>query len=188
MTGRNGTLPRLGRDAAQRILSYDRAVFARFERRIRRLPKGEAFVDRGTGHGSYFETLVHILNVRDAWFNFVVLANGAGETAFFDRPARHPKDWRGFSEYAPTVWAGHERLAAEVTDARLRGRVTAFWMQGRYTLGDAILQVSYEQAHHLGEIIGAFWVVDRAPPAMTWIDVTRDDPSARPGHRRAARA
>jgi hypothetical protein len=51
--------------------------------------------------------------------------------------------------------------------------VKAFWMPGDYTVRDAILQSTFEQAHHLGEIIGALWQDDRKPPDMTWIDVRR---------------
>ncbi len=43
-------------------------------------------------------------------------------------------------------------------------------MPGVYTLEDAFYQVSFEQAHHLGEIIGAYWQSNWEPPAMTWIE------------------
>jgi len=53
-------------------------------------------------------------------------------------------------------------------------------MPGKYSFEDAIYQTSYEQAHHLGEMIAVFWQADRAPPKMTWIE-------NRPARRRGAR-
>lgn len=174
MATRAKTTSPIGVAVARRILDYDRAVFGRFERRLRRLPKGEAFADRGTGHGSYFRTLLHILHVRDAWFNFIIRDGGRGEKAFFTRELRYPKDWAGLARFEPLVWEGHEALARGLTEASIGRVVRAYWMKGRYTVGDAVLQVSYEQAHHLGEIIGARWVQDKPSPPMTWIDVNRD--------------
>ncbi len=43
-------------------------------------------------------------------------------------------------------------------------------MSGRYTLRDAFFQVTLEEAHHLGEVIGAYWRRDWRPPDMTWIE------------------
>jgi hypothetical protein len=33
------------------------------------------------------------------------------------------------------------------------------------------MQVTFEQAHHTGELIALFWQQDIEPPEMTWIDV-----------------
>ena len=50
-------------------------------------------------------------------------------------------------------------------------QVSVFWMPGNYAVSDAIMQTTFEQAHHLGEIIGAMWQQDVEPPRMTWISV-----------------
>lgn len=165
----------LSAEAARRLLAYDRNVFDRFETRIRRLPKAAAFRNLEIGHGSYFGTLVHVLNVADAWVNYIVprrlpaLRRIERETP----TARHPTDWRGYGAYAPGVWEGVDAFAASVTPKRLEARVKAPWMPAACTAGDAVLQVSFEEAHHLGEIVGALWQNDRRPPDMTWLDVTR---------------
>ena len=57
-----------------------------------------------------------------------------------------------------------------LSESQLHRRVHAPWMPGRYTLEDAFRQVSYEQAHHIGEIIGVYWQADWNPPPMTWIE------------------
>jgi uncharacterized damage-inducible protein DinB len=172
-------------DSAHRILDYDAALYARFVTRIRRLPKAVAFEEREIGHHTLFGTLVHILHVREAWLKFVILDRGQNEDAFFNRPERTPTDWKGFDRYAPTVWAAHAEFRRALTPRVLNAPAKAWWMKGRYTVGDAVLQVSYEEAHHIGEIIGALWQKDLAPPNMTWIEVTRPPPGKAPRRKRA---
>jgi uncharacterized damage-inducible protein DinB len=166
-------------DAAQRILDYDEKLFARFVTRVRRLPKSAAFAEREIGHHTLFGTLVHILHVREAWFEFVIARRNRGGAAFFERPERHPTDWPGFNRFAGSVWEINDRFRDGLTPSGLARVVKAPWMPGRYTAGDAVLQVSYEEAHHLGEIIGALWQKDLASPNMTWIEVNRRAPAAR---------
>lgn len=153
----------------RRLAAYDRRVFERFERAIQRRGWKEAVRDRGTGHGSLKNTLVHILNVREAWL--VAIAQDRWE--IFDRKDRRPdevRSWADLRRYRATVWTGVDRLLGTLTEAKLRRRVRAPWMPGIYDLQDAFYQASFEQAHHLGEIIGAFWQRDWRPPDMTWIE------------------
>ena len=168
--------------AARELLRYDRAVFEKFYRRVRRVPKRGAFAQREIGHQSYFETLAHVLNVHDAWLNYIVPGRTREFLRIHAEARRHPTDWAGFEPYRAQVWEGVERFAAGASDRSLRRIVKAPWMPGRYTAGDAVLQVTVEQAHHLGEIIGAFWQEDREPPTMTWIE------NFRPPRRRRRRA
>jgi uncharacterized damage-inducible protein DinB len=174
--------PPLNVDSAGRILDYDAAVFARFLTRVRRLPNAEACAEREIGHHTLFGTMVHILHVREAWLQFVITDGGKNEDAFFNRPERTPTDWKGFDSYAARVWASHAAFRRSLTARRLAAPAKAWWMKGRYTVADAILQVSYEEAHHLGEIIGALWQKDLASPSMTWIEVNR--PPARSAKRK----
>ncbi len=152
----------------RRLLAYDRAVFSRFETAIVRRGWAAATQDHGTGHGSLKNTLVHILNVREAW----LVAIPHRRWKVFDAPGRRPDDIRSWAEYRAyrdRVRAGVDELMAELSEAALSRRVKAPWMPGRYTLEDAFYQQSYEQAHHLGEVIAVFWQQDWSPPAMTWI-------------------
>ena len=174
------SLVRSGSQAAE-LERYDRAVFDRFARRIRRLPWKEVVRERGTGHGTLFATLVHILNVREVWLVYIVPGRARELSRLFAEPGRHPKDWRGFQSYAEKVWEGSAETTRRLRPRDLGRVVRAPWMPGSYTVADAYLQASYEQAHHLGEIIGALWQDDLSSPAMTWIDVTRAAPGRRNG-------
>jgi uncharacterized damage-inducible protein DinB len=158
---------------ARKLVGYNDAVFHRFVRAAKRLPWREATRNRGSGHLSIFRTLVHILHVQEAWLVFI----GPGRVNLLLREGlsrrRSPENWKEFDLYSRTVWA-RVHAFVDVLGPRSLGRVVkAPWMPGRYTLSDGIVQATIEQAHHLGEIIALLWQKDRAPPAMTWIEVTR---------------
>lgn len=169
--------------AARALFLYNRSVFDRFAARVERLPTPASHRSRGIGHFSLFDTLVHILNVHEAWIVYILSGRGRELSARFRESDRHPKGWTGFHIYGARVWTGVDRYIAGLTERELGRLVRAPWMPGRYTVSDALFQTSFEEAHHLGEIIGALWQEDRAPPDMTWIDVRR-----RPRRRSSTRA
>ncbi|HEV2166927.1 MAG TPA: DinB family protein [Thermoplasmata archaeon] len=153
----------------RRIQQYDRQVFDRFLRSAERRGWKAANRNFGTGHLTIKDTFVHILNVQEAWL--VAIANR--RWAVFEDPSRSKdaiRSWKELRAYRDRVREQVDRLMEGLTETALHRRVRAPWMPGRYTLEDAFFQVSYEQAHHLGEIIGISWQSDRAPPAMTWIE------------------
>jgi len=156
------------RDTIVRLVDYDRKSFEAFERGLRRLGWKEATKDRGTGHLSFKDTLVHILNVHEAWL--VAAAQDRWEVG--DDPSRlrkNVKSWADLDRYKVRVWKGIDSLMAGLKEDRLERRVRVPWIPGRYSLEDAFFQTSFEQAHHLGEIIGAMWQMDKTPPQMMWI-------------------
>lgn len=158
---------------AQELFDYNFRVFDRFVRRVRRLPWRAAIRKREIGHQSLFQTLVHILNVHEGWIAFVVQLPDAELDAHFAEPARHPKDWKGFQPYYRRVRAAVTAYVGRLTPEELARPTKAWWMPGRYTVSDALLQTTFEEAHHLGEIIGALWQDDLASPPMTWIELQR---------------
>jgi uncharacterized damage-inducible protein DinB len=154
---------------ARELLRYNRTVFDRYLRAVTRRTWREAAADRGTGHLSLKNTLVHILNVHEAW----LVAVAQRQWEIFDVPDRRPDavdSVAKLARYHRRVWREVDRFAAGLTDRDLRRRVKAPWMPGRYTLADVILQTTIEQAHHLGEVIGVFWQRNWRPPSMTWIE------------------
>jgi uncharacterized damage-inducible protein DinB len=160
---------------ARAISEYNREVFGRFVRRIRRLRGRAATRRRGIGHESLFDTLVHILHVQEVWLVYIVRGRNSDKELeeLFDDPGRQPKDWKQFDLYSDRVWTEVGATLRSLTLRSMGRPVKAFWMPGRYTVRDALLQVTMEEAHHLGELIGALWQDDTSPPDMTWIDVRR---------------
>jgi uncharacterized damage-inducible protein DinB len=166
---------------ARRLFAYNRRVFDRFVRAVRRLPWRHASRSREIGHQSLFATLVHILNAHEVWIGYILPGRNSDEEleALFQDPVRKPKDWKGFVAYERRVWKLVDGSLASVTPRKLGQPVRAFWMPGRYVASDGLLQTTFEQAHHLGEIIGSLWQDDVEPPEMTWIRVG-PGPSRRP--------
>ncbi len=153
---------------ARRLLSYDRLAFGSFERSLRRAGWKFATAPRETGHPSLKDTLVHILNVHEAW----LVAAAQNRWEVFEAAGRRPKEVQSFSAlaaYRRRVWEAVDPLVARLTEARLDRRVKVPWMPGRYTLLDGIFQASFEEAHHLGEVIAVYWQQDRVPPQMMWL-------------------
>ncbi|MCI4339125.1 MAG: DinB family protein [Thermoplasmata archaeon] len=171
------------REDARAIVDYNRAILDRFVRRVRRLPGKAATRRRGIGHESLFDTLVHVLNVQEVWFVYILRGRNSDAELekLFQDPLRRPKDWKGFDQYSKRVWTEVDATVRGLTPRALGRRVSVFWMPGRYTVRDGILQATIEEAHHLGEIIGALWQDDVKPPDMTWIDVRRPPKGKRAG-------
>lgn len=162
-------------DQARAIYRYNSRVFDRFVRRVRRLPGRAAWKNREIGHRSLFDTLVHVLNVQEVWVGYILQHRDADadlEPLFRDA-TRHPKDWKGFASYQRRVRGMLEGYLTGLTPREMTRPVHAFWMPGDYTVSDAIVQTTFEEAHHLGEIIGALWQDDIASPEMTWLGVGR---------------
>lgn len=164
---------RLTPDQARRLYAYNFRVFDRFVRRVQRLPLRAARRPREIGHQSLFRTLVHILNVQEGWIAFVVQLPESELDKHIADPTRHPDNWKDFNVYHRRVRAALEAYLARLTPRELARPVKAWWMPGEYTVSDAILQTTFEEAHHLGEVIGALWQDDIPSPPMTWIEVGR---------------
>ena len=69
------------------------------------------------------------------------------------------------------IIAKEERFLGKLAEKDLDRGVQPEWKTRPHALRDALLQVTFEQAHHLGELIALFWQQDVEPPEMTWIDV-----------------
>lgn len=160
---------------ARRLFAYNERVFDRFVRRVHHLPLRVARRGREIGHQSLFDTLVHILNAQEVWIGYILQGKNtdAELEKLFDDPTRHPKDWKGFQLYKRRVWRLVHEYLARANSRTLSQAVHAFWMPGVYTVSDGLMQVTFEEAHHLGEIIGALWQDNIEPPEMTWIGVGR---------------
>lgn len=160
-------------EQARRLFEYNRRVFGRFERKARRLSWRSVSRRREIGHQSILATLSHILNVHEVWMAYIVAGRSSDPEleALFADASRHPKDWAGFARYARRVWAAVGSAVARLAPGDMDRPVKAFWMPGKCTVSDALLQTTLEQAHHLGEVIGVLWQDDVPPPEMTWIRV-----------------
>jgi uncharacterized damage-inducible protein DinB len=135
------------------------------------LPRDALLKDREATYGSMKNIFFHILGVHDGWLN--VTAQGASA----DPKAYDVEDFDAIGTmdelraYMEKIIAKEEALLAGLGDRDLERPVRPAWKTRPHPLRDALLQVTFEQAHHLGELIALFWQQDVEPPEMTWIDV-----------------
>ncbi len=124
--------------------------------------------NRETGLLSFKDTLVHVLNVHES----LLIAVAQDRPEIWKDPIRKRENIRSWSDlhsYRNRVWKGIDELIPKINEKSLRNAAKIPWFRGSYTLEDVIFQASFEQAHHLGEIIGAYWQMDKAPPQMMFI-------------------
>ena len=154
----------------RKMYRYNRAVMAAYGRKIERLPWDVVSKDRETTWHSIAGVYHHIVGVYDGWLCYVAQGKGVDEKTASRRwdSFTSMRDIRAFHE---AVWASVQPWLDCLTDADLRRRVKAPWQPKACSLEDALMQVTLETAHHLGEIIGMLWQEDIRPPAMTWLDI-----------------
>ncbi len=161
------------------LYEYDGRVLRDFCDALGRLPGDAVLKDRGATYGSMKNVVFHILTVHDGWLN--VTAQGASaDPAVYDLgdydAVRTIGELRGYME--KTI-AKEESFLGTLKEKDLDRPVQPAWKERPHPLRDALMQVTLEQAHHIGEFIAMFWQQDVEPPEMTWIDVrllVRRDP------------
>ncbi len=152
------------------LYRYNGRVLRDFGDALSKLPPEALLKDREATYGSMKNIFHHILSVHDGWLN--VTAQGASAD-----PAMREKDFDEVESmdelraYLEKIIAKEERFLSTLKDKDLGRGVQPEWKTRPHPLRDALLQVTFEQAHHLGELIALFWQQDIEPPEMTWIDV-----------------
>jgi uncharacterized damage-inducible protein DinB len=124
-------------------------------------------------HYSLLGIFVHIIGVYNGWLNYNVYGRSSEipiETLNTDN-YHSVNDIRKFKN---EVWKGVDGLLDRLDEKFLLKNVKAPWLPGSHFLADVLMQLSLEQAHHIGEIIALMWQLDIEPPEMTWIMNTRN--------------
>jgi uncharacterized damage-inducible protein DinB len=135
------------------------------------LPWESVSKDMEASHNSMKNIFIHILSVYNGWINY----NAPGKSDSIPWEEHNYENYHSMSqvqEFMSRVMKGVRRFMDELDDSSLSRRITAPWMEGEHELGDVLMQITLEQAHHLGEIIALLWQVNIEPPEMTWIDNT----------------
>ena len=162
----------VSKDTILKLVKYNKLAFESYERGVRRLGWKEATKNLEIGHLSLKDSLVHILNVHEG----LLVAAAQNKPEVWKDPSRRKaniRSWSDLRRYRDKVWKGIDALAKGLTDKRLRRIVKIPWFSARYTLEDVFFQASFEQAHHLGEIIAAYWQIGKTPPQMMYIPLMK---------------
>ena len=152
------------------IYEYNWRVLRDYCDALARLPEDELLKNREATHGSLKNIFHHILSVHDGWLN--VTAQGASaDPAVREMDFDEVRAMSVLREYMEKIIAKEKTFLENLSDEDLERGVQPEWKERPHALRDALLQVTFEQAHHLGELIALHWQMDVEPPEMTWIDV-----------------
>lgn len=153
----------------KRLFAYNKKVLYSYFKVIENIPWTRVSRNMESSHYSIKETLIHILTVYNGWLNYNVY--GKSSEIPFDTE-HNPENYHSMKEiqkFKEKVWSGVEALLEKLDEKMLRRKISAPWLPGKHSLEDVLMQVTLEQAHHLGEIIALLWRLDIEPPEMTWI-------------------
>jgi uncharacterized damage-inducible protein DinB len=154
-------------DDFRRMFSYNRLVLHSFFETLNKLPMEIASKNLEASHNSMKDIFTHILTVYDGWLNHARKGETSGvPDSELDEAYLSMEAMRRYMKHVET---GVDALLQELDDQMLTLPVRVDWMEREHSLADALMQVTIEQAHHLGEIIALFWQNNIEPPEMTWI-------------------
>jgi uncharacterized damage-inducible protein DinB len=160
------------KDTILKLVKYDKLAFESYERGVRRLGWKEANKNLEIGHLSLKDSLVHILNVHEG----LLIAVAQNKPEVWKDPSRRKtniRSWSDLRRYRDRVWKGIDDLTKGLTDEKLSRIVRIPWFSARYTLEDVFLQASFEEAHHIGEVIATYWQIGQTPPQMMYIPLMK---------------
>jgi uncharacterized damage-inducible protein DinB len=154
-----------------RLFNYNRKVLQAFFDKLSNLPWETVSKNMESGHYSMKNTFVHILSVYNGWINHNALGK-SDEIPWEEHDYDNYHSMAQIKEFMLKVLTGVDTFMKGLDDGLLSKKITAPWMEGEHELRDVLMQVTFEQAHHLGEIIALLWQANIEPPEMTWITNT----------------
>lgn len=152
----------------RKILRYNEKVLSSFFDMLSKLPWETVAKNAEASHYSMKNIFVHILSVYNGWINY----NALGKSDEIPWPEHDYENYSSMEQvkgFMLKVLTGVNTFMKRLDDKDLSKKITAPWMEGEHELRDVLMQVTFEQAHHLGEIIALLWQVNIEPPEMTWI-------------------
>ncbi len=152
----------------RRIFSYNEKVLREFFDTLSNLPWEAVAKNVESAHYSMKNTMVHILSVYNGWINYNALGK-SDEIPWAEHDYDNYHSMEQVKEFMQKVLVGGNTFMKGLDDSALSKRITAPWLEGEHELADVLMQVTFEQAHHLGEIIALLWQSNIEPPEMTWI-------------------
>ena len=152
----------------RRIFTFNEKVLQAFFDTLSNLPWETVAKNVESAHYSMKNTFVHILSVYNGWINYNALGK-SNEIPWAEHDYDNYHSIEQVKELMRKVLAGVNAFMKGLDDTALSKEITAPWMEGEHELRDVLMQVTFEQAHHLGEIIALLWQSNIEPPEMTWI-------------------
>jgi len=120
-------------------------------------------------HYSMKNIFVHILTVYNGLINYTATGK-ADMIPWEEHDYDNYHSMEQIQEFMSNVMRGVRSFIEELDDSKLAWKAKPPWMQEGHDVNDILMQVTLEQAHHIGELIALLWQMNIEPPAMTWID------------------
>ncbi len=155
-------------DYYRKLFAYNKKVLDAYFRALSKLPWKTVSKNVEASHYSMLGIYVHILGVYSGWLNYNVY-DKSSEIPHEKNDPDNYKSMKDVLKFKNEVWRGVEKFIQSLNDDLLQKKVSAPWLPGSHKVADVLMQVSLEQAHHIGEIIALFWQLNKEPPEMTWI-------------------
>jgi len=155
-------------DDFRAIFSYNEKVLRAYFDTLSMLPWDTVAKNVEASHYSMKNIFVHILSVYNGWINYNALGK-SNEIPTAEHDYENYHSMSQVNDFMLKVLAGVSTFMKRLTNDGLSKKITAPWMEGEIELRDVLMQVTFEQAHHLGEIIALLWQSNIEPPEMTWI-------------------
>jgi len=158
-------------DDFRRIFRYNENVLQAFFNALNQLPWDVLSKNMEASHHSMKNIIIHILTVYNGWVNYNVLGK-SDSIPWEEHDYENYHSIKQIQDFMSKVMQGVQRFMEGLNDSTLTKKITAPWMEGDHDLSDVLMQITFEQAHHLGELIALLWQLNIEPPPMTWIDYT----------------
>ena len=154
-------------DDFRRVFKYNWAVLHSFLDTLDGLPAQLVSSNLEASHNSMKDIFTHILTVYDGLLNHA----RAGESTGVPESELDEcyQSIGNMKKYMKHVEDAVDTLLNELTDSMLTHPIKVEWREKEHSLADTFMQATFEQAHHLGEIIALLWQHNIEPPEMTWI-------------------
>lgn len=154
----------------QSIFEYNWRVLRDYCDALSRLPDEAVLKNREATHHSMKNVFFHIVKVHDGWLN-VSAQDDSPDPKVYDGDLDALPTIAEVRDYMEKVIAKERAFLGSLKDENLDRPIQAWWKKRPHPLREVLWQVTFEQAHHVGELIALFWQQDVEPPEMTWIDV-----------------
>ncbi len=134
------------------IYEYNWRVLRDYCDALSAMPEEAVLKNREATYRSMKNIFHHIVKGHDGWLN-VSAQDDSPDPKVYDGDFDALPTMASVREYMEKVIAKEQALLASLKDDDLDRPIQAWWKKRPHPLRDALMQVTFEQAHHTGELI-----------------------------------
>ncbi len=153
---------------AAKLIRYTHAARRGYLKTLSELPWDDVVKDRGASFSSIRNIFLHALDVEDRLINYAI--QGKSEQ-WVQQDYGKFTDMRSVENRVNEVENKVEAYIKGLTQHELDRKITLPWRRDpplTMRVEDVLVQISIEDASHMGELIALMWQEDRQPPFLSW--------------------